>query len=234
MKVLELLTKAAPHPMDIRMIEPRQIRAARALLNWSQDDLALASGIARSSIKNIENDITAARKDTIHDIQMALENFGIEFIPNSGIRCRQSNLEVFEGPDRFHDFTALVYKYIEDVGGEVCISVSDETLFNKYRKDPEQYRTQMKTLVDKGHVRVRILAEKSEFNSVFAEMRRQKSRSVAPTSFYAFGSNLALISFLHKKSPYIILINDSPFADAYRQSFDVMWSVAEVMTARGK
>lgn len=216
------------------MIEPRQIRAARALLSWSQDDLSNASGIARSSIKNIENDITTARKDTIYHIQSALENCGIEFLPNSGVRIKQSNIEVFDGIERFNDFTEIVYQYVEEVGGDICISVSDERLFNKYRKDTEKYRTQMKALVDKRRVRVRILAEQSEFNSIFAEMRRPKSHSVAPTSFYAFGQNLALISFLHKKAPYIILIRDTPFADAFRQSFNIVWPLAEVVKVREK
>ncbi len=46
------------------MLTPAQIRAARALLNLSQDELPAASGLARQSIKNIERGVTDPRLST--------------------------------------------------------------------------------------------------------------------------------------------------------------------------
>jgi hypothetical protein len=37
------------------MLEPAQIRAARALLGWRQDDLSKASGVGTATIRRIEN-----------------------------------------------------------------------------------------------------------------------------------------------------------------------------------
>jgi hypothetical protein len=79
---------------------------------------------------------------------------------------------------------------------------------------------------------MRILAEKSNAASVFAEIRKLKSATAAPTSFYAFGRNLALISFAHQPPPYVALFRNSPFADAFRQSFETAWDNAEVMVKR--
>ena len=47
------------------MIDYRQIRAARALLNWSQADLARASGLATSSVKNIESERGSLKRRTV-------------------------------------------------------------------------------------------------------------------------------------------------------------------------
>ncbi len=115
------------------MIEPRQIRAARALLNWSQDDLANASGIARSSIKNIENDITTARKDTINDIQVAFENCGVEFTPGSGVRMKNDIVTVHEGADAFKHLLDTLYTSAKvSPDNEILILGLDEELTEKF------------------------------------------------------------------------------------------------------
>ena len=199
------------------------------LVEWEAETLAKLAGLSRNAILQIERGEFRARPSTSEKITRVFADAGIEFIENEGIRRRPEGIEIFEGHERFHAFTDYVYQYLKDNGGDVCVSASDERLFNKYRKEPEQYRRNMKTLVEGGKVRVRILADESNFNSVFADMRKLKSQSAAPTSFYAFGLNLALISFAHQSPPYVVLFRNSPFAAAFRQSFEAAWDAAEVM-----
>jgi transcriptional regulator with XRE-family HTH domain len=45
-----------------------QLRAARALLNWSQDDLAMRSGVSRTVIARLEAGQTDARTSTRADV----------------------------------------------------------------------------------------------------------------------------------------------------------------------
>jgi predicted transcriptional regulator len=73
---------AAPDPAayDEVMIEPAQIRAARALLNWKQTDLAEKSGVSEPTIKNIERGATDPRTSTLRAIQFALEAGGVVFM----------------------------------------------------------------------------------------------------------------------------------------------------------
>ena len=95
------------------MLECSQIRAARALLNWSQSDLAKASQMANSSIKNIENVNTSARRETIEQIRSAFENNGIEFLPGSGVKLKTDVVMTVQGqggdsdpfPEPLHDGT---------------------------------------------------------------------------------------------------------------------------------
>lgn len=65
---------------NVVMITPEQIRAARALLNWSQVQLAEASQIASQSIKNIERGVTDPRLSTAMAIKTTLEKAGVQFL----------------------------------------------------------------------------------------------------------------------------------------------------------
>ena len=63
------------------MIEPLQIRGARALIGMRQRDLASAAGISLATLNNIERNVmTNSRYNTITAIQVALENAGIIFM----------------------------------------------------------------------------------------------------------------------------------------------------------
>ena len=63
------------------MITSRQGRAARALLNWTQETLADEALVALTALKRLEsaNDLPV-REDTRHHVVKALEAAGIVFI----------------------------------------------------------------------------------------------------------------------------------------------------------
>lgn len=63
-----------------------QVEAARALLRWSQGDLAATSGIALPTIKRLEasTGVVGGREETGAAICAALEAAGAEFILENG------------------------------------------------------------------------------------------------------------------------------------------------------
>jgi len=64
---------------------PTQCRAARALLDWSQLDLANASDVALRTIVDFERSARSPQASTRFAIRSAFEAAGIEFIdPNGG------------------------------------------------------------------------------------------------------------------------------------------------------
>lgn len=67
---------------------PAQIRAARALLAWSQKVLAERSLVGLSTIKAIEAGTGRPTKANLSAIQRALEVAGIEFTEGGGIQPR--------------------------------------------------------------------------------------------------------------------------------------------------
>ena len=65
-------------------ITPAQIRAARALLNWSRKDLSKRSGVSMRALANIEHAEAKARDRTLIAIGQALSMAGVEFIDTNG------------------------------------------------------------------------------------------------------------------------------------------------------
>ena len=63
------------------MITRRQVRAARALLNWKQDMLAEKALVALTALKRLESERSLPVHDATHDqVRRALENAGVLFI----------------------------------------------------------------------------------------------------------------------------------------------------------
>jgi predicted transcriptional regulator len=72
--------------VSILKVSIRQIKAARALLGWSQADLANKAGISVPTIKRLEaaeGDI-GGRAETGAALVAALEKAGVEFIAENG------------------------------------------------------------------------------------------------------------------------------------------------------
>jgi predicted transcriptional regulator len=65
------------------MLTAAQIRAARALLGWSQPTLAAAAGVSLPTIVRMEGQQGPGRSSAanVHAVQKALEDAGIVFIP---------------------------------------------------------------------------------------------------------------------------------------------------------
>jgi transcriptional regulator with XRE-family HTH domain len=74
------------------MLQSAQLRAARALLGWRQEDLAKASGVGLATVARIEQGkgVVQGNFSTIVKLQQTLERAGISFIddPAAGIGVR--------------------------------------------------------------------------------------------------------------------------------------------------
>jgi transcriptional regulator with XRE-family HTH domain len=60
------------------MITPAQCRAARALLDWSQQDLAKAAHLGLSTIRDFEKGRRVPTHNNLRGIKLALEKGGVE------------------------------------------------------------------------------------------------------------------------------------------------------------
>jgi transcriptional regulator with XRE-family HTH domain len=65
------------------MITPRQIRAARALLDWSQQNLADKAIVSLNALARLERGSVDPRASTLSAVEKALHRAGIEFIPET-------------------------------------------------------------------------------------------------------------------------------------------------------
>jgi transcriptional regulator with XRE-family HTH domain len=65
-------------------ITPAQVRGARGLIGWSQDDLANAARVGVSTVRDFEAARRRPMRNNLEAIRNALEVVGIEFIPENG------------------------------------------------------------------------------------------------------------------------------------------------------
>jgi transcriptional regulator with XRE-family HTH domain len=78
------------------MVEPAQIRAARALLGMNQRELSKLAEVAISTVKRIETSVEMTGSvRTLWKLQSALEQAGVEFIPGddskgAGVRLKRA------------------------------------------------------------------------------------------------------------------------------------------------
>jgi transcriptional regulator with XRE-family HTH domain len=73
-------TKTEKKRKESTMIDGRQIRAARAMLGWSREDLLQASGISMSALLRMEGALADSRSSTLNKVVKALSLAGIEFV----------------------------------------------------------------------------------------------------------------------------------------------------------
>ena len=67
------------------MIEAAQVRAARALIGWSQTELADAAGVPLSTVERFETGAPDhIAEEAVDKMRAALETAGVAFIPKNG------------------------------------------------------------------------------------------------------------------------------------------------------
>jgi transcriptional regulator with XRE-family HTH domain len=64
------------------MLTGAQIRAGRALVDWTGADLAKAAGVSLQTIRRMEGEVGTGRSSVanVQAIQRALEDAGVEFL----------------------------------------------------------------------------------------------------------------------------------------------------------
>ena len=210
-----------------------QIRAAMAMLKWENKELGEASGVSEKTAYSVKMGVSRPQPRVLASIRKALEDNGIEFTEQHGVRRRSESVQVLQGPEDFRAFYDIVYEHLKQHGGTVCVSGVDEKLFAKYQGDQTQIHVErMNRLVtERDDIHVMILIREGDTNfaaTSYASYRWQSRQSFTPTAFYVFGDCLALISFQSENAPKVILIRSPVFAEAYRRQFAEEWDRAKI------
>jgi DNA-binding XRE family transcriptional regulator len=79
-------------PQGKMTIKAAQLKAARQLLDWSQDDVANASGVSTEAVVYFEQGKRAPSARDLADIRVTLEAAGVEFTNGGepGVKLRKA------------------------------------------------------------------------------------------------------------------------------------------------
>ncbi|MCB1563077.1 MAG: helix-turn-helix transcriptional regulator [Alphaproteobacteria bacterium] len=216
--------------MDV--ITPAQCRAARALLNWSQPDLARRCGVHVQTISNFEHETSTPTKTTLTRIALTLANEGVELGKHDGVKRKSSDIATFKGKEGFALFRLDVLEAAQRDGADICISNLDERLFDKWGEGDvnDNYRNAMAEIrKTRPGFKFRSLSKKGDTH--FSAHRHSEYRWVDPEQFgefpfYIYGTKTAMILF-ERDNIEIFVINHPVVTGFFRAKFEKDWSRAE-------
>jgi transcriptional regulator with XRE-family HTH domain len=81
------------------VITPEQIRAARHLIGWKQQDLAAAARVSIAAIKDIERGTRDPRSSTLNAIEGAFTRAGVIFLEVGDTRSGGRGVRLARGSD---------------------------------------------------------------------------------------------------------------------------------------
>ncbi len=213
------------------MISSHQIKAARALIDWSQQDLADAIEVSLPTLRNIEKG-GDAKLVTLKKIKTTLEVNGIEFGVSDGVRRRSTVLRTLEGQEGYWKFYDDVYETVKESGGEILVSNVDEREFDKWLGDRwEIQKNRMLDLSNEQDFSIRILVKEGDRHFTvpeYADYKWTPKDRFSEIPFYVYGNKLAIILF-EPDNVSISIIDNPKIAGAYKKQFDVMWDQAIII-----
>lgn len=207
------------------MINAEQIRAGRAMLDWSTAELARRTGLTVNGINKIERGHVVAQRETLEKIQSAFEEAGLEFLPGSGLRKKDRIVTVFEGKAPRRDLLAEVYNALKDTGGEYLIAHEYEADLSvdmglSYLRDSLFQRQQAKIT----H-RLLVLEDDPGLFAPFDTYRVIDRKYFSHYPIHIYGSKIALT--LRQYAPKAVIIDDARLADGARKLFNFVWDHAK-------
>jgi transcriptional regulator with XRE-family HTH domain len=213
------------------MITTRQIDAGLALLGLNRSDLATSLGVNKSTLNAYFTGQTSVPSGRLAEIQKWLENAGIVFTEDEGVKLNKAEIVKYEGEQGFVSFMTDVLETVKRGNSDVCVSNVDENNFenNLPKEFAEHYRDELSKV--KNFSSKILVKEDDDFLTAdgIAKYRGVPSELFSEdATFYAFGDKLALITF-HDDSVQILSLHNKQFADSFRVMFNAIWSNHEVI-----
>ena len=202
-----------------------QIRAARALLGWSQSDLADQAGLSQTGIARIENGTNQPNSQTIAKIEAAFDKADVEFLDDSGVRKVKDRLKILEGKNSLQQLQDDIYHTLSGKGGEVLLLGMDEVSPDE-KADYEYTKMHIERLRKAG-IKERILVENTEDNYLAPKewYKTMSAEYFCPHTVFIYDTKIALTL---REPHFRVLILDNPFfAECLKTFFNFIWDHAE-------
>jgi len=209
----------------MRTISKAQVKAARALLGWSQDQLAEAAQVSVTTIRNLESGEMSVRNVTMAIVQVVLEKAGIEFTAGEGVRRRNLEVKIYSCDELFDDMLRTVC----DKSGEVISMFTSPGILTgvcefkagKLGRLEEICRhTSIKCLIGEPFNSQTPLPASSAFR-----YRTILKQHIGHASYFVYGSKQAMVLLEGTNVRFFVLDSFATILD-FRKYFIAMWDAA--------
>lgn len=209
-------------------ITAKQCRAGRALLDWSQPELAKQSSVHIQTISNFENGNGTPSKKTLDKITIALELGGIEFV-DGGAREAET-VTILRGHDGFNTFLDDVYKTILEKGTakkpcDVFISNAVHQNWIKWMGEKKWKNHVERMEKIKNLMNICIIVREGDYFFPAQTYSRYKwfpKNMFNDKSFYSYDDKLVFLNF-KKDDVEITIMRQPEFSEGYRNLFKASW-----------
>ena len=218
------LTRSLSEQGDICL---EQLKAARSLLDWSQEDLAKKSGYSLATINNIERGQYKAHSATMADIIQTFERAGVQFIDGPGVKIDEADFRIkaYEGEQALGFLFTKIGLALEEADNEyLYISGIDESVLKQKTTEKD-----LKVLFRRlgKNVPVRILCHKSQSDALgFVNFQKKIVSDEVPLIPCFLYKNRVAIVILKNPVHVTILYNES-LADVYKALFRHLWNTSK-------
>jgi transcriptional regulator with XRE-family HTH domain len=213
------------------MISIQQIKAARALLEWRQEDLAKKSGLSLAAINKLERGLVSPRQFTLNILQQTFEQEGVEFTDGPGVRLTDNlyQMQTLTGKDAPLRLLDDVFNTLKETGGEVLLSGIVESFWADYAEDVKAHQARLKdhniwsrVLICNGD---RDFLEGLDIAKTYRWIPKELFTQLL---YYVYGDKFALV--LWGQPIRITIIQNRLVADTFRKQFEMNWQNGKVPT----
>ena len=209
-------------------ISAAQIKAARALLDWSQESLAQVTNLSIATIRKLECGDISPRQSTMVVIREAIEGAGIEFLNADGVRRREEEVIVYRGASGRKSFFDDLYETARKSGSDIVLIDTTDGLLT----DNEDIVTLCKRIEDSTVSFVKCLTTEPTFvafESNQVEWRLISRNYVNPMPICVCADVFAIISGSKEDDLRIVAIRSFSAAQSSRNQFLSIWDKATSM-----
>jgi transcriptional regulator with XRE-family HTH domain len=199
------------------MLDPRQIRAALELVDWTTADLAEATELNADTVRRIcRGTIARPHEATEQKIREALERRGVKFLPDCGVQLDDGLVRVFQGEDSYLRLLDEVYHTMHGRGGDVLFFFVDDSL-----STPEVVAAN-KRLRDAG-IKCRYLCAESPAQLDFPA----RDYRAVPERFFHNAVQLVFSNCVAQhfggESTKVLILRHDAHAESQRRLFEMIW-----------
>lgn len=203
------------------LITADQIRAARALKNWSQTDLAERTGLAVPTIANIELGKQIPGKNTIEKIIDSFSLGGIRFTPN-GVEFDKDEITTIFGDGKFKFIQIDAIRVLENLPPKERFYLA----FNaEDHATTEEEQDLYDLMTSKGIILRRIVSQKARIQHDYFKTKIIDPQYTSEKGeVFFFGDKVVFYTYPEgNQDVTTLIINNSRIADTYKKIFSYMW-----------
>jgi len=210
------------------MISASQIRAARAILSWSQSELAKMADVSLATIRKIELDDVSPRSTTMDLIFLALTSAGIDFIDPDGARRKPCGVHIFEGKVGGKDFFEDLRQAVIKEGANISLVTPTAAAFAKYCGVSDILDIDNLLKLNSTTEINCLMTDETEptLSTPRFQFRSMSKNYVDPVPFCVYGSKYAIAVPNGEPFSKLVIVESSKMAAAAQRHFISLWEKA--------